>query len=222
MRDHYVVSQRERETTTGNDHMGRVRERWRRPDICLASHQARLNTRSFYSGGCGEGDCTQAEIRVLLDNAGHRITRCNVNYANLGQVSRHVCQLTLLVIDSIDSHSSSAMLVIDPSFTGNHSARSRLATKSVKMHRHRGDGAVLRYNLYTLPLRSPEPNSFLVYIILWTPTQILVVIPLIYTLNVDITLSSISPRNLRSTFTEELPASCFLRVMPPTQLMRHF
>ena len=70
-------------------------------DICLASRQAGLDTKSFYSGGWG-GGCTWAKTRALLDNASHRITRCNVNYASLCQVSQHVCQVTLLVTDSLD------------------------------------------------------------------------------------------------------------------------
>ena len=37
----------------------------------------------FMVGIGGRGDHTRTKIRALLDNAGHRITSCNVNYASL-------------------------------------------------------------------------------------------------------------------------------------------
>ena len=80
---------------------------WKRKDklsssIRLASHQAGLDTWSFYCGGWEWGGPTWAETRSLLDNAGHRITRCNVNYASLCRVSWHICQVILLVTVSLE------------------------------------------------------------------------------------------------------------------------
>ena len=40
-------------------------------------------------------------MRLNSCDAGYRFTRCNMNYASHCLVSRHVCQVTLLVIDSL-------------------------------------------------------------------------------------------------------------------------
>ena len=68
-------------------------------DICLASHQAGLESEVW--GGEGY---IRSGTRALLDHVDHRTTKCNVNYASFGQVSRPVCKVTLLVLDSLDCH----------------------------------------------------------------------------------------------------------------------
>ena len=51
--------------------------------ICLASHPSEIDTRSFYSEDLGAESFTRVKTHALLDNAGHRINRCDVNYASL-------------------------------------------------------------------------------------------------------------------------------------------
>ena len=50
-----------------------------------ASHQSGFDTRPFLSWGFrgGGGGGGGAKIHALLNNVGHRITRCNVNYERL-------------------------------------------------------------------------------------------------------------------------------------------
>ena len=68
-----------------------------------ASHQAELDNRYFSLWGFREeGGSARVLARALLVNASHRFTRCNVNYSCHCNMSRHVCQVTLLVIDSLD------------------------------------------------------------------------------------------------------------------------
>ena len=53
------------------------------------------------------------------------------------------------------------------------------------MHTLKSTGAVLTWNLSAFLLRSAQVKSWLVYIIFWMSTRILMVIPPIYTFHVD-------------------------------------
>ena len=57
----------------------------------------------FYSDDVREEEVEHDPKHIhMVDYAGYRNTMCNVNYTSLCYVSKHICQVILLVIDSVD------------------------------------------------------------------------------------------------------------------------
>ena len=79
-----------------------IKVKYKPNGICLTCHQTGLDTRSFYSGSLERGRSFTGRDSWTAELYGHRIIRCDVNYASFCQVFRHVCLMTLLVIASLE------------------------------------------------------------------------------------------------------------------------